>query len=264
MRSSAQIIDSFAVAYYKIMSKNYIEALGIYNRHKSEMSKYDQFQEIFCFYKLKQTDSVCRLKNLYSFPIIDLQEICFGKDENFLSDCKQTIKSDNDYNSCDVSLFHLFQLDQLIRTTSYIDSATFDFFEFFYIQNGINQVIDSLVKKPSLSIRSLVYFHVILLHQCRKPNFYARNIENLKKLFEKKLITTYQYAIYVDNYYFYNFHKQVYGTWWVNDGDRCTIEVYDPENIDKKRALIGLPEFSFEPMLSKNGVIFPIWYNDKK
>ena len=254
---SCQEIDSLVLAKYELFSKNYKNALNIYDRNNKKMLYRDRIRECYCYHNLGDNESLCKKINLYRIPKFELDESNFSKD--LIKNCS-TADSTNIFGYNDLKIFHLFKLDQYIRTSSLVDSILYEYMEFYYIKNQMTEILNSINKFSDISEYSNSMIEVILLHQVRKKDFYLSNELMINKLFNLNIIDAHLYATLIDNYYQYNFGKQKYGTWNLWNKDNCIVKVFEPENIDKKRLEIGLPSFQYEPMFTIQKVKTPDWY----
>lgn len=255
---NCQEIDSLVLAKYELISKNYTNALNIYQRNSKNMLFRDRIRECICYNNLGDNESLCNKINQYRIPKIELIENNIPKD--IINKCSTIEDSANIFGYNDLKIFHIFKLDQYIRTSSLVDSNLYDYFENYYNRSQMSEILHSIKKFSNISEYSNSKIEVVLLHQVRKKEFFLSNESMIDKLFNLNIIDAQLYAILIDNYHQFNFGKQVYGTWNLKNKDNCIVEVYEPETIDKKRLEIGLPSFQFEPMFTVQKVKYPSWY----
>jgi len=255
---NCQEIDSLVLAKYELISKNYTNALNIYQRNSKNMLFRDRIRECICYNNLGDNESLCNKINQYRIPKIELIENNIPKD--IINKCSTIEDSANIFGYNDLKIFHIFKLDQYIRTSSLVDSNLYDYFENYYNRSQMSEILHSIKKFSDISEYSNSKIEVVLLHQVRKKEFFLSNESMIDKLFNLNIIDAQLYAILIDNYHQFNFGKQVYGTWNLKNKDNCIVEVYEPETIDKKRLEIGLPSFQFEPMFTVQKVKYPSWY----
>jgi len=256
---SAQKVDSMVCAKYAMFFKNYEAALGIYQRNNDKLKDRDQYNKFICYVELGQFDEACSLIEEYKISNIYLNDVLSKDDLLRFKSCIITDTSQV-FSEVDLKIYHLYEIDQLIRSSGIIDSTMFNYFEFNYIPYHFRKIIISLQKFPKIHPAIENMAEVMFLHQVRNPKFYLEHEKAIYNLFKLDVISPYLYALFVDNYYLWNFQYQIYGTWEQRNVDKCVVKVQDPANLDKKRLEIGLPAFSSEPMFAKGNMKLPEWY----
>jgi len=77
---NCQEIDSLVLAKYELISKNYTNALNIYQRNSKNMLFRDRIRECICYNNLGDNESLCNKINQYRIPKIELIENNIPKD----------------------------------------------------------------------------------------------------------------------------------------------------------------------------------------
>lgn len=255
----AQEIDSLVIAKYEVLNRNYENAINIYNSCADRMGFRDRTSELICYLKIGDWEMFCNKIYNYKIPLDILEQ--YVDDVEIFKPCFSVHDSSTVYNFNDLRIHNLYFIDQYIRSSTIVDSLLFDYFDFYFIPNELTSILKSIVKESS-SINGSSYskLEVLLLHQVRTESFFKENEKRLELLLVNNIIDLYHYAIFIDNYHYFNFNKQIYGTWPLWDGDLCVVDVYAPESLDMRRLNLGLPKFSSEPMFVKRGKRFPLWY----
>lgn len=255
----AQKVDSMTYAKYAVLSKNYSAALDIYHNNREKLKNRDKYLEFLCYLSLGQFEKACELIKTYNISNVYLKNVLSKDDLNSFKSC-QIAESAQLFSEIDMKVNHLYEIDQYIRISSIVDSTMFRYFEYQYIPYHLKKVLKSLESYPNLNPGTENMLEVVLLHQVREPKFYPENDKLFYTLLKLDVFSPVLYALFVDNYYLYNYDYQIFGTWGLTDVDKCAIKVQDPANLDKKRGEIGLPPFSYEPIFFEGKVKLPDWY----
>lgn len=255
----AQEIDSLVIAKYEVLNRNYENAINIYNSCADRMGCRDRTSELICYFKLGDWETFCNKIYNYKIPLDIVEQ--YVDDVELFKPCFSVHDSSIIYNFNDLRIHNLYFIDQYIRSSTIVDSQLIYYFDFYFIPNELTSILKSLVEESS-SINGSSYskLEVLLLHQVRTESFFKENEKRLELLLVNNIIDVHQYAIFIDNYHYFNFNKQIYGTWPLWEGDLCVVDVYAPESLDMRRLNLGLPKFSSEPMFVLRGKRYPMWY----
>lgn len=157
----------------------------------------------------------------------------------------------------------LSSLDQMGRTTNFFPDGVGERIDTAYIIPSLKEIL----LDNKLSLESILFrtgnIEILIFHAIRLPSFYQWLKKNniIEDLVKNGLISSFFYAIAIDNYLTSNKLPQLYGTMW---GTNYMEPVEDEVNLDKRRLKIGLLPLKYDSLIAKQNKEFPKWYNDSK